>query len=378
MRNLPEFRLEAYLAQWEFTSRFHITASDVESISLAELLALAPHEEREAFYAMSLCYTETRGAPDLRAEIATLYKGLTEQQILCFAGAEEGIFIAAQAMLGPDDHAIVVVPAYQSLESIPASLCAVTAISLEFQGRWTLDIQKIADAVRVNTRAIIINFPHNPTGTILDHPSYISLVDICRRHGLYLLSDEAYRPLGPVGAVHLPPAVDVYEKALSLGVMSKAYGLPGLRIGWIATRDARILEKMAHMKHYLSICSSGPSERLALIALRARDTLLDRNNSLVTSNTSLLDAFFGKYPELFDWQGPQGGCVAYPRYKGSDGVEVFTQRMIQEHGLLLLPSSIFASDLAPTPADHFRVSAGRHNLEEALSVWSSALERYPR
>ena len=375
MRELPTFRLEAYMARWEFSARHHLTASDAESFSLPELLEIASPADRLAFEQQWLGYTETRGAPDLRQEISGLYDNVAAEDVLCFAGAEEGIFVAMNALLSADDHAIVVVPAYQSLEAIPASLCAVSGVPLLARNGWELDPQMIADAVRPNTRALVINFPHNPTGCILPEQQFLALIDICRRHGLYLFSDEAYRPLGPVGARHLPAAVDVYERGVSLGVLSKAYGLPGLRVGWIAARDRRLLSEMEHLKHYLSICNAGPSERLAVIALRGRERLLARNRQLISENLGLIEPFFERHRDLFDWTSPQGGCIAFPRYKGEEGVEAFTRRMVEEHGIFLLPASIFTSEFAAVPTDRFRVGVGRRGMAEALAAWEIALVR---
>jgi aspartate/methionine/tyrosine aminotransferase len=154
--------------------------------------------------------------------------------------------------------------------------------------------------------------------------------------------------------------------------MSKSYGLPGLRIGWIACQDRDVLSQMERMKHYLSICNSGPSEHLARIALKARDRILARNNAIVDANLPKWDAFFGRHPDLFDWQRPDGSCMGYPRYKGADGVEEFARRLVEEAGVLVLPSTIYRSDLGDTPADRFRIGFGRTGLDEGLA----ALEAY--
>ena len=135
--------------------------------------------------------------------------------------------------------------------------------------------------------------------------------------------------------------------------MSKSYGLPGLRIGWIACQDAQILSKMERMKHYLSICNSGPSERLTMIALRNRDRILAQNCAIVDENLSKWDAFFARHEELFDWRHPDGSCMALPRYKGKDGVEAFCQSLVEESGVLFLPSTIYSCLLytSPSPRD---------------------------
>jgi len=375
MTALPDFRLETLFSKWEFAARHNLTASDAETVSLDDLLALASPEDRAAFGALRLSYTEPFGAPDLRAEIAATYDHRSADDILCFAGAEEGIYTAMRVLLCPGDHAIVVTPNYQAAETVPLAICAVTGVPLEPEANWTLDIDRLAAAIRPETRLVSINFPHNPTGKILERDRFDALVDLCRFHGLWLFSDEAYRPLGAEGVVHLPQAADVYERGLSLGVMSKAYGLPGLRIGWIACQDREMLGRFERYKHYLSICNSGPSERLAVMALKAREQLLARTRRLVTENLARFDAFFAERPDLFEWRRPDGGCVGYPRYLGSGGVEAFAERLVEEAGVLVLPSGIYRSDLGPTPTDRFRVGFGRAGLDEGLAAFRAYLRR---
>ncbi|MGK7753500.1 MULTISPECIES: pyridoxal phosphate-dependent aminotransferase [unclassified Roseovarius] len=375
MTTLPEFRLETHFAKWEFKARHHLTASDAESMALPELLAMATAEDRAGFENMWLGYTETCGAPDLRAAIAATYAGQGADDILCFAGASEGIFAANAVLLDADSHAIVVTPNYQSHESLPLAICEATGVPLDPDDNWSLDLDRVRDAIRPNTRLLTINFPHNPTGAILPRDRYDALIDLCRQHGIWILHDEIFNGLGPSDAQHLPFIADVYERGLSLGVMSKSYGLPGLRLGWIACQDREVLSRMERMKHYLSICNSGPSERLALIALKNRDAILARNCAIVDENLPKWDAFFARHADLFEWQRPDGACTGFPRYLGADGVEEFARKLVEEAGVLLLPSTIYRSDLGPTPTDRFRLGFGRRGLDDGLAAMEAHLTR---
>ncbi len=368
MPALPEFRLETHFARWEFTARHHLTASDAESVSLPDLLAMASEEDRTAFETMWLGYTEMWGMPALRAEIAATYLRQTAEDVLCFAGASEGIFAANSVLLGKDDHAIVVTPNYQSHETLPLMICEATGVPLDPDDNWSLDVDRIKAAIRPNTRLVTINFPHNPTGVILPLDRYRALIELCRHHGIWILHDEIFNGLGPSGAQHLPFVADEYERGLSLGVMSKSYGLPGLRIGWIACQDREVLGRMERLKHYLSICNSGPSEHLARIALKARHQLLARNNAIVDANLPRWDAFFARHPDLFEWRRPDGSCMGYPRYLGPEGVDAFARRLVEEAGVLVLPSTIYSSDLGETPSDRFRIGFGRSGLDEGLAA----------
>jgi len=353
-----------------------MTASDAESLSMRDLLAMATDEERDEFENLWLGYTETYGAPDLRAAISDLYTHRQSDDILCFAGASEGIYVANTVILDKDSHAITVTPNYQSHESLPLSICDASAVALNPEDAWSLDIDEVASLVRPNTKLITINFPHNPTGAILSIDRYKALIELCRKHDIYILHDEIFNGLGPSNAEHLPFIADVYEKGLSLNVMSKSFGLPGLRIGWIACEDKKILSGMERMKHYLSIANSGPSERLTKIALRNREKILARNCGIVDRNLSKWDAFFERHSELFEWVRPDGSCTGFPKYKGDDGVEQFTQSLLDTSGVLLLPGSIYASALNETPTNHFRLGYGRENLDLGIAVIDEHIQKY--
>jgi Aspartate/tyrosine/aromatic aminotransferase len=285
----------------------------METMTINQLLSYATDEDREKWDNLPLKYIETYGMLELRTEIANTYDNISQKNILAFAGAEEGIFAAMHCILSKDDHAIVITPNYQSSETIPNSICDVTGVSLDSDNNWDLDLQKILDAIKSNTRLIAINFPHNPTGKVISRKKLDTLIEISRKHHIYLFSDEVYRLMERREEIRLPQIADIYEKGLSLNVMSKAYGLPGLRIGWIASKDIELLDKMERMKHYLSICNSSPSEVLSVIALKSRERILERNRKIISDNLNLLSPFFEKNKDLFDWKIPDGGCISYPK-----------------------------------------------------------------
>jgi aspartate/methionine/tyrosine aminotransferase len=338
------------------------------------LVRLAGGAAQEDFLDCWLGYAETRGNPDVREAVAATYESVSAADVICFAGAEEGLYASMRVLLGAEDHAICIVPNYQAAETLPLGICETTGLALDWTTGWSLDLGALEAAIRSNTKLISINFPNNPTGKIIDRETYGALIEICRRHGLWLFSDEVYRLLERDPGLRLPQAVDAYERGISLNVMSKAYGLPGLRVGWIGCRDAELLAKLERYKHYLSICNASPSERLTVMALSVRDEILDRNRRLVTENLHKLQALFDEYPHIFDWYRPDGGCVGYVRYKGEGGVVSFAQRILDEEGVLVLPASIYASDLTETPADHFRIGFGRANFDAGLAAMRSWLD----
>ena len=369
------FVLERYFSKWEFTAKYHMTASDIQSMTISDLLGLASDTDREAFENQWLGYTETYGHPELRGEIAKTYDTAEPEDILCLAGAEEGVYIAMRVLLEKTDHAIVVVPNYQAAETIPLDICEVSGVPLDEDDNWSLDIDLIRKTIRPNTKLISINFPNNPTGAVLRRDRFDALVELCREKNIYLFSDEVYRLVERDESLRLPQVGDVYEKGLSLNVMSKAYGFPGLRIGWIMTKDRELLTRMECYKHYLSICNSGPSERLAIIAIKASDKVLRRNRDLVNGNAELLNTFFAEFPDLFEWVRPEGGCVGFPKYTGPKDTNQFCEDLVRDTGILLLPPKIYSSELLETPQDRFRIGFGRDGLEEGLEVFRNYLQK---
>jgi aspartate/methionine/tyrosine aminotransferase len=367
MDRLPDFRLEVFFSRWEFAARHVLTASDAQSMSLGELLALGTDGDRAAFERMALGYVSTWGGDELRQAIA--------EEILSFAGAQEGLFWLMQEVAGPGDHVILTVPGYQSLESLALATGAeVTGLALDPERGWVLDLNRLERALRPSTRLVAVNFPHNPSGAVPDPATFQALVELCEARGIRLFCDEVHRGLELDPARRLVQAADLSPTAISLNVTSKSYGLPGLRVGWLASRDRALLARLERRKHYTSISNSGPSEFLATLALRNGEALQARNREIVRRNLPLFDAFFARWPELFDWERPQGGCICFPRYRGADGVEAFCRDLVERAGVLLAPGSLFGSSLAETPTDRFRVGVGRSNPEPALEAMHRFLE----
>jgi aspartate/methionine/tyrosine aminotransferase len=371
---LPNFRLEVYLGEWEFKARHHLTASDAETLTIGELLARAGDEDREAFMRLGLGYAPTWGGEALREAIASTYETIDPgRHVLAFAGAEEAMYWALQELVGPGDHAIVTVPNYQSMETLTLRTGAeVSGWALRPERDWAPDLDELEALIRPNTRLIAVNFPNNPTGALPDRETFVALVALCDRHEIVLFSDEVYRGLERDASRMLPQACDLSERALSLNVMSKAYGLPGLRIGWLATHDHALLSRLERRKHYTSICNAGPSEFLATLALRNGDAVRARNRAIIEHNLPIFDAFFARWSQWFAWEHPQGGCVCFPRYLGED-VGRFCRDLVEEVGVVLLPADIYASEVGEVPRDRFRIGVGRRDPEPALAAFESFL-----
>ena len=318
--------------------------------------------------------TPTPAAPPwLRTAVARGYDALGADDLVCFAGAQEALYATLRAVGGPGGHAVVVLPSYQSMETLLLSTGAATGVALDERRGWALDPDEVAAAIRPDTRVLAISFPNNPTGKQLERDRFDALVALCRRHGIWLLSDEVYRLTERDPSRRLPAAADAYERGVSLGAMSKAYGLPGLRIGWVACRDRTLMERLATVRQYLSTCSAGPSEVLAAVALKAAPTILARNGAIRDANLARLSSFLRRHHDLLDCRPPDGGMVCYPRYRPGN-VDAFVERMARA-GVLLLPSRVFRSELLPLPEDHFRIGFGRRSFAAGLQVMDEAMER---
>jgi aspartate/methionine/tyrosine aminotransferase len=387
---MEPFTLEETFAKHEFTARYMLGSSDAETFSMKYLLSLADDECCALWDNLGLGYTETKGLPLLREEISRqIYSSrVKSSQILCFAGAEEAIYATMRCLLKPGDCAIVVTPCYQSLLSIARAVCDngdgsatanesyVTTIRLEEEIGWSLDIDgALASAIIPGkTKMIICNFPHNPTGAHLTQTEFDKLIALAEANDLWLFSDEVYRGMEVAGeSSRLACCASVYDKGISLGVLSKAVGLAGLRVGWLACRDVFFLHTLAaNYKHYLSICNSAPSEILALIAFRNYKILLDRNMSILVRNLHVIETgFLQRHSSLFEWKSPKGGCVGYMHYKGTRlTLDELAERLVTDYGLLIIPGCNFPGEYL----QHCRFGFGRANFLDALAVFEKAID----
>jgi len=365
---LPVFQLERYLSRYEFSAPRLLCTSDCESVSIAELLALE-EGATERFMSLNLGYTETQGNPELRAEIAGMYAGIGPKKILVSAGAEEAIFLCMNAMLSPGDEVVVQCPAYQSLHEIAAGIgCRIAPWTLSDANGWRPDIERLKEIVTPSTKAIVINTPHNPTGAQMTKEEFLAVRDIAEDLGIYVFSDEVYRFLEYDQVDRLPPMAEIYEKGISVGVMSKSFGLAGLRIGWTAAQDTGMLSRMAALKDYTTICCSAPSEFLSTLALRHREEIVGRNLGIVRENLPLLDRFFDRHRDLFSWVRPTAGAIAFPRLL-QGGAGAFCRDAVAEAGVLLLPSETYSYG-----DSHFRIGFARRDMPATLEALSHILE----
>lgn len=371
MQRIAKFKLERYFGEHEFAVQWLLSSSDCESVRVHELVEMADAESRQLWENLHLGYTESPGHPLVRAEIAQMYAQIAPEQVIV-AAPEELIFIAMHSLLQPDDHVIYTAPAYQSLYEVARAIgCAVTPWYLQVEGdHWTLDVAQLERMITQRTKLLVINFPHNPTGYLPTRALLDQIVDFARAHQLYLFSDEMYRLLEHDEQLRLPSLCDLYERAITLSGMSKTFGLPGLRIGWLATQQPALPMHWLTLKDYTTICNSAPSEILALMGLRAGAVLAQRNLTIVRENLRTAEAFCARHRDRVQWLKPQAGSIAFPRWLDAEPLDALCQRALDEQGLMIVPGSLF--DL---PGNHFRIGLGRRNLPQALEHFDQLLTR---
>jgi aspartate/methionine/tyrosine aminotransferase len=365
---ITPFRIEEYMGKHEFAAKYLLSSSDAESVTIEDILALEPGAH-EAFLKQWCGYTESPGAPWLREVLSKIYTSIHPDQLVVVSAAEEAIFLFYHALLTPQDHAIVETPCYESALTLPKSTgAAVSEWRRRPEDGWAHHLAALETLIRPNTRALYINTPHNPTGLLMRPEVYRGVLELAARHNFYVFCDEVYRELEHHPATRLPAACDRYDRAISLGSVSKTYGLPGLRLAWLASHDKIILQKIIAFKHYTTICASAPSEFLTALAFRHRQKFIDRNLQIVQSNLPQLSAFFSRNASLFEWTPPNASTIGFARFKGQKDVLAFCEELVRDAGVLLLPGTVYDEPR------HIRFGYGRKNMPESLAKLESYLQ----
>ena len=292
---IAPFATEHFYAKYEFNTPYQLCNSDCETITIDELLQMADVSLVDLGQ-LSLGYTESQGDPQLRESIATAYTTASADDVVILATPVEGIYLAARAMLEPTDEVIVLTPAYDALINMFEHVVSAENVKKwafsAGENQWELDFDQLRGLISQNTKLLVVNFPHNPTGYLPTKAQLDELVAIAAEHDLWLFYDEMYYGLVHSGTPAIPSAVDVYKKGVVLSGLSKTYGLPGLRTGWLVIQDEALRDNVMNWKFYTSICPPAPSEFLAMAAWKVRDQLRDKNIAQIEHNLTLVEAFF--------------------------------------------------------------------------------------
>lgn len=368
---IAPFATEHFYARYEFNTPYQLCNSDCETVSIETLLSMA-EVPLEALTALTLGYTESQGNPALRERIATkLYTAARPEDVVVLGTPIEGIYLAARALLQPEDEVIVLTPAYDALVNVFEHIVGAAHIKkwafvLGAQG-WQLDMAHLQQLISARTKMLVVNFPHNPTGYLPTPTELNELVALCEAHGIWLFCDEMYYGLVHSGTERVPSVADLTPRALVLSGLSKTYGLPGLRTGWLVVRDEALRQEIINWKFYTSICPPAPSEFLALAALKVSDALREKNIGIIEQNLSLAGAFFARWQGLFEWHPPRAGSTALVGVN-VPSITALSEQTAQEAGVLLHPATTLGGD-----DQHMRVGLGRQAFGEALAKFEAYL-----
>jgi aspartate/methionine/tyrosine aminotransferase len=375
------FALGDFLTRWAPFARHDLSSSDSETLGLDGLLQMASAENAVRWHGHSFAYTDPCGHIRLRTAIAARHDSLTADHILCCCGAQEAVYCALQALVGwhnpvHHEHALLLLPIYQPSELALRRLCSVTGVALQEADGWQPDIDRIEAAIRPETRLILMNYPNSPTGASLDPRRLDALVDLCRRHGLWLINDEIYRQteiVQPFGRT--PMLADRYERGISINGLSKGFGLPGLRVGWIACCDRALLQRALTVKSSLSSCLAASSEILAEIVLEAEPRIMETQRAIGLANLHYLQALSPGLTDLLELDHPQNLAFISCKYLGGDGAASFAIRLVLDTGVFVLPTVLWQSSLAPVAHDRIRLGLGYRRckvaLEELAGAWQA-------
>ena len=371
---IEPFLTEQFFAEYEFSAEFLLASSDCETISIAQLLQMSG-STLEELGDLTLGYTESQGDPQLRSQITMRYSNVSSDDVFVLNSPGEGIYLSMQTILEPGNEVIALRPAYDALNNMPRHLCGsiVPWNLLPRSDCWELDFDTLESLISQQTRMIVVNFPHNPTGYVPSSSDFERLVRLSRKHKLWLFCDEIYRGLefGPT----IPSAADMYEKAIVLNGLSKTFGLPGLRSGWLVIRDKELRDQIINWKHYTSICAPSPTELLARKALLVGDRLAARSKAIIEQNLKLCDAYFDTVQNPFIWRRPQAGSVAFVELDlvkiGFDSATLFCHHLAQNFGLVLLPGRCLGFE-----DNYVRFGLGRSNFGDALQAFAEIIKSF--
>lgn len=329
---IKDFLTEKWMTDYERQAKVNLTDTSAESLSLQELLAFEPEQSD-----LMLDYGWIDGDPDLRKEILSLYQDQKEETLTLTNGALQGNEMIMSMLLKPGDHVITITPGYQQFSEFPRWLgCAVSEIELEED--WTLDLDKVKEAIGPNTRLIIFDNPSNPTGMVLDQNQLEELIALCRKHDLWLVNDEVYRDLDG----SMPSLSDLYEKSAVTGSLSKTMGLAGLRLGWIKGNPA-LVDQVRTFRDYTIICAGPVSERLAAIALRNKDQILGRYHRILDENHQTVKAWLDQ-SEHFSCHLATRGPVQFLQLPEGVLSEPFCKQLLTETGIFFVPGASFGRE----------------------------------
>lgn len=364
---IKDFKLERYFAQHEFTAKYLLSSSDCDGYELKSVLSSANNHEINLWDNLKLGYTESKGNPLLRESILQYYTTNAIENVVVASPGELN-FIAMNVLLSANDHAISISPCYQSLSEVIKSIGCELSYWKPNSENWEFDTNDLEKLIQKNTKLIVINFPHNPTGSYITKEQLNKIVAIAKANDAYIFSDEMYHKLIMNNTEELPPIADIYHKGISLWGTSKTFGLAGLRTGWLVSKETDFINKVVAFKDYLSICNSAPSEILSLIALNHIDDFLIPNLKKIKSNVLLFSEFAKKNAIIESFVPPKAGSTSFVKLNINTSALDFSNQLVENTGIMTVPAEMFEYE-----GKFIRVGFGRDNLSTILNEFDKYL-----
>lgn len=371
--HIQPFKTEQYFSQYEFSAEYPLSVSDCETVSVAELLQMAG-SSLEELGNVRLNYTESQGDPELRQAISEMYESVSADEVVFLTTPVEGIYLLMRTLLNAGDKVVALRPAYDALNNLVEHICGqfIPCDLKATDHRWELDFDELESLVTEDTRLIVVNFPHNPTGFQPTVDQFARLLDIAAKYGTWLFCDEMYRGLELGDSEQIPSAVDVYDRSIVLSGLSKTYGLPGLRSGWLVVKDRELRDSLINWKHYTTICPVATTEFLSKKALMVREQLREKSLALIESNLEDAEAFFARWPDHFVWRRPVAGSVGLVELNlaklDHQNVNDYCHHLVREHGVMLLPGVCLGCS-----GPFVRFGFGRDSFGGALKAYERVL-----
>lgn len=370
--HIEEFAVEIWMNRYENNCRLNLAETCVESLTVAELLALAgkPNDFLDTLLSMKLTYGAIEGSDRLRIAIASLYATRTADEVVVTHGAIGANSLVYSALIEPGDRVVSIVPAYQQHVSIPKSLGAeVRELRLRRQDNYAPDLDALRGLVGDEAKLIVFSNPNNPTGALMDREPLEEIVRIAEQVGAWILADEVYRGTDQEGDGSTVSVADLYDRAVCVGSMSKAYSLAGLRLGWITARRD-FLAKVSIHRDYNTISVGMIDDFLASLALESRHAILERSRRITRENLAILSDWMGQEPSM-SWVRPRSGTIALLHYDRPIASQEFCARILEETGVLFTPGSAFGEE------GSLRIGFANNtqDLREGLAEFSRFLTR---
>lgn len=356
--------LEVWFDKYQYEIEYDIGESAVKTVILQDLnIDLSD---------IPLRYGHHRGRPDLREKIASFHPDLKPDQVIVTTGASEANFILVSALVKPGDHVIIEHPNYPSLYEVPRSLgCEVELFTLRFDNHFKPDLQELEKKITPQTKLLSLTHPNNPTGSQITQTELQKLIELAEKHNIHLMLDETYRYMA-WGKDLLPAAASLSEKAISISSMSKCYGLPGIRTGWLASKDQSVLDAGLAIREQLSIANNALSEEIAARVLDQREDYLQKARDRIEKNRTIVADWMDRQQD-FEWILPEAGVVCLPRIRSHVQVapESLFKLLAEKYKTFVVPGRCF--EMAE---NYFRIGFGadHHEIETGLSNLNTCLQ----